>query len=190
MLESKIEKELLEASALKPKKKEERQAYLTRLMRAVAALKDPEWEALSGESQDWVNGAAEFHKAGDEIVDFADYVEEDYNPRPSDEPVDEEEEAPVVAKGKNGKEPKAEKEKPAKEVAKAPVNANPGRKVSACHTIKKMVVQNPTITVAELSEQLKDQGLKVSDVTISTLRSDLRDTLRVLNELEIATFVL
>ena len=50
--------------------------------------------------------------------------------------------------------------------------------------------KKPNITVAELSEKLKADGLKVSDVTIATLRSDLRDTLRVLNELNIATFTL
>ena len=56
--------------------------------------------------------------------------------------------------------------------------------------IKKIVVKNPTITVTDLSEKLKADGLKVSDVTIATLRSDLRDTLRVLNELKLGNFTL
>lgn len=185
-VESKIEQELLAATGVKPKKNEDQQAYLTRLMRAVAKLKDPEWEGLSTDAQEWNNGAAEAHKAGDEIADFPDYAAIDDNP-PVDEEVDEEEEVvpPPVVKAKDKEKKPIEKPAP-----KPAVVAGTGRKVSACHMIKKMVVKDPTITVAQLSENLKSDGLKVSDVTIATLRSDLRDTLRVLNELNIAKFTL
>lgn len=195
MSESKIEQELLAVAATQPKKKEDRQKYLTRLMLAVTKIPDADWEGLSTESQDWVNGGAEAHKANaglkpDEegyvaLEDFPDYKEIDDNP-PVDEEVDEEEAAPAPAV--KAKDKKAEPKKV--EVAKPPVGNGTGRKVSACHTIKTMVVKKPTISVAELSEKLKASGLKVSDVTIATLRSDLRDTLRVMNELNLGTFVL
>jgi hypothetical protein len=186
---SAIEQELLEATVLKLKRKEERQAYLTRLMLATAKLPDPEWEQLSTEAQEWTNGAAEAHKAGAALEDFPDYEE------PEDEEVDEEaeeeeaeeEKAPVAAKG-NGMKAKPEKQVASPKIQ--PAQQAGVRKVSACHTIKKMVVKKPTITVSEIAEQLKESGLKVSDVTIATLRSDLRDTLRVLNELKIGEFVL
>lgn len=186
MIESKIEQELLEATNFKPKKNEDRDDYLRRLMLAVSKLKDPEWEVLSTEAQEWTNAGAEAHKGGDEVAEFPDFEEEvDDNP-PVDEEVDEEEEPePVKAKTK---EVKTEKKVEAKPEKKAIPQSN--RKVSACHTIKTMVVKKPTISVAELSEQLKESGLKVSDVTIATLRSDLRDTLRVMNELGIAQFTL
>lgn len=170
---SKIEQELLNATELKSKKDEQRQAYLSRLCRACAKVDDEVWEALSTAAQNWNNDAAQRVKDGGTIVDFPDFKEPVSN-------VDDEsdEEAKVVTK------PKLDKKKP------EPKLIVQERKVSACHTIKKMVVKNPKITVAELSEQLKDSGLKVSDVTIATLRSDLRDTLRVLNELQIGEFVL
>lgn len=184
MSTSKIEQDLQAVSNVKsPRKNDDRQKYLTKLMLAVAKIPDADWEGLTVEAQEWVNGGAEAHKAGDALADFPDYVEVDDNPRP--EEVDEEE-APPPAKAK--KEEKKPEAKPVKEAA-TPTNGT-GRKVSACHTIKKMVVKKPTISVAELSEKLKANGLKVSDVTIATLRSDLRDTLRVMNELNLGTFVL
>lgn len=189
---SAIEQELLQVTALKPKKNEDRQKYLTRLMLAVTKLSDPDWEGLTKDAQEWTNGGAEAHKAGSEVEDFEDFVEE-----AEDEEVDEEQvegvEKPQPVKAKtNGNgvaktKSNGHKEE-VKEIKKSPSVAP--RKVSACHMIKKIVVKKPTITVAELSEQLKQDGLKVSDVTIATLRSDLRDTLRVLNELGIAEFVL
>lgn len=181
--ESKIEQELLKAGNLKPKKKtEDLQKYLTKMMLTVAKLPDAEWEGLSNEAQEWVNGAAKAHKSnktagaaiGDEgyveLVDFPDYEE-------IEEP-EQEEEVPEAKP-----EPKA-KPKAADSAPQA------YKKVSACHTIKKIVAKKPKITVAELSEKLKEDGLKVSDVTIATLRSDVRDTLRVLNELRLGEFVL
>ena len=175
---SKIEAELVEVTALKVKRKEERQDYLVRLMKAVSKLPDPEWEGLTKPAQDWNNGAAEAFKAGDALEDFPDLDEVD---EPIDEEVDEEAMASIV-----------EKKKPEKVEKKTQpvVNANPAKKVSACHAIKRIVVKNPKISVAELTEKLKEDGLKVSDVTVATLRSDLRDTLRVLNELNMGEFVL
>ena len=184
MPESKTENELLKVAGLKPKKGEERQAYLIRLLKAVSDPKkvtDDIWEGLTKESQDWTNAAAEEYKAGRPVEDFTDYEEEDDDP-PVDEEVNEEEEEappPVKTKAKKEEKPKAAKSESA-----------PTRKVSACHMIKKIVVKDPKITVADLSAQLKEQGLKVSDVTISTLRSDLRDTLRVMNELKMCAFEL
>lgn len=185
-IESKIEQELQTATKIAQKKNEDPQKYLTRLALAVTKLKDPEWEALSSEGQEWVNGAAEVIKSnkttsavlGDknyvELEDFPDFEEvHDEQVDDSSHP-DDEEEAPAPKKP----EPKKN------EVHVAP------RKQSACHMIKKIVVKKPKITVAELSEKLKADGLKVSDVTIATLRSDLRDTLRVMNELNLGKFEL
>lgn len=183
MAESAIENELLEVTKFKKKAKEDRQDYLARLMKAVSdpkKISDEVWESISKEAQDWNNGAAEQYKAGDQIEDFQDYSEEDDNP-PVDEVADEEvEEAPAPRKPKTAKQEAFSKRGP----------VQPPRRKSACHAIKMMVVKKPTITIAEISEQLKDSDLKVSDVTIATLRSDLRDTLRVLNELDLGKFVL
>lgn len=182
-VKSEIEQELLSASALKSKKNEDRQDYLARLCRAVAKVKDEVWEGISTAGQDWNNTAAEALTDDKEIPDF----EDDELPvdGKTDEEVDEETEPESVVVKTKDKKAKLEKEEKS-----SPPPPLPGRKVSACHTIKKMVVKKPTISVAELSEKLKAEGLKVSDVTIATLRSDLRDTLRVLNELKIGEFFL
>lgn len=196
---SKIENELVEAGAIKPlKKNEDRQVYLARLTLAITKLPDPDWEALTQEAKDWTNSAAEVCKANksadlkpadddyDQVADFPDYAEEDDNP-PMDEEVDEEEEAPKPVAAK----PKAKvKEKEEKEPKPKSTHPPGTRRVSACHTIKKMVAKNPTISISDLSEKLREGGLKVSDVTIATMRSDVRDTLRVLNELKMGEFAL
>ena len=196
---SKLEKELVEATNLKEKKNEKRQDYLMRLCRATAKVPDDVWEGLSTAAQDWNNAAAEAITDSKPIVDFepdvaaakpgseetgdpVDDLEEDEElEEESDE--DEEEEEPVATKPKAKVEAKKAELHP-------PTKTHPGRKVSACHTIKKIVVKQPTISVADLSEKLKASGFKVSDVTIATLRSDLRDTLRVLNEVGKGEFVL
>ena len=182
---SKIEQELAETAAITPKRNEDRQKYLKRLMLAVSKLPDPDWESLSTEAQDWNNGAAEAHKAGDEIEDFPDLEEEDEElEQGGDDEVDEEEEqVEVPAKETAPKEERTPKFRPA-------TNSSPGKKVSACHVIKRMVARKPAITVAELIEKLKEENFKVSDVTVATLRSDFRDSLRVLNELEMGNFKL
>lgn len=163
MSDPKIETEILAVVKVKEKKGEDRQSYLDRLMRAVTKLPDDVWEGLSTDAQNWTNGAVESVKAKTDIEDF------------EVAPVDEE----TVA------EEQPEQEEVVEKPVKKRAASNGTRKVSACHTIKKFVVKKPGITVAELSEKLKDAGFKVSDVTIATLRSDLRDTLRVLNELKI-----
>lgn len=167
---SAIEKELLAVTKLKSKKDEDRQDYLARLCKAVAKIKDPEWEALSSEAQEWNNDAAEAVRAAANIVDFPDAAKSAPKPEVDEE---DDEEAPA---------------KPAK-AAKAPPKTS-GKRASACHTIKMLVAKNPSISVADLSTKLKDSSLKVSDVTVATLRSDTRDTLRVLNDLGLGEFKL
>jgi hypothetical protein len=165
---SKIEQELLEATAVKLPKGNDRQKRLVKIMLAAANLPDEKWEGLTKPAQDWTNDNAEAYKAKEDVADFPDFE--------GGEP---EEEA-----GEEDQEPAKAKEPPARKKEYAP------RKVSACHMVKKIVVKNPTISITDLCDQLKGEGLKVSEVTIATLRSDVRDTLRVLNELDLGSFAL
>lgn len=159
MTTSVIEQELVTATNFKLKKDEARQSHLKRLMKAVSKLDDDSWAELSGEAQDWNNDAAESVKTGSSIADFPDLDVDVLEEEP--------EEAPP---------PKTER----------PTRVT--KRTSACHVIKTMVVKKPSISVQDLSEKLKSKNLKVSDVTIATIRSDTRDTLRVLNELDLGTF--
>lgn len=160
---SEIENELLAATKLKLKAGEDRQEQLKKIMRAVYKLSSEDWEALTSEAQEWYNGAAENNKAGAKFDEFVDMPEIKVEEEP--------EEAP-----------------PAKTVNTN--NVRVGRKSSACHVIKMFVIKDPKITIPDLSAKLKTKGLKVSDLTVSSLRSDVRDTLRVLNELELGNFEL
>lgn len=163
---SEIEKELLAVSKIKKKVPgEDHQKYLTRLMKAVSKIKDDDWEQLSEEAQNWNNAAAEAHKGGHKLENFPDY------------------EGPEI-------EPDEEIKETEEEEAPPPRNPPKTRKASACHTIKTLVAKKPSMSVEEISEKLKSTGMKVTNVTISTLRSDTRDTLRVLNELGIGEFKL
>jgi hypothetical protein len=60
---SAVEKELQEATGVKKKVAEKFQKYAVRLINAVQELKDPEWETLSTETQEWVNDGAKAIKA-------------------------------------------------------------------------------------------------------------------------------
>jgi hypothetical protein len=71
--ESKIEKEILGFTKTKPKRGEERQDYLERLMYDVQKLSNQQWDDLGHqcpEAQDWVNKAADAVSDKKDIEDF------------------------------------------------------------------------------------------------------------------------
>lgn len=70
---SKIEEALLEATGLKKKVAEKRQAYLARLIAGAQDLKDSEWDKLNEATQKWVNkGAKVVNAESGDIDDFPD----------------------------------------------------------------------------------------------------------------------
>jgi len=189
MTVSGIELELQEVSEVQQKKREDRQTYLIRLMRAVSKVEDDIWGSLSKDAQDWNNEAATAFKEGRELVDF---------PVEDEEPEAEETAVEASEGDTEGVPPQEEvweepeSEEPVPEPEKQPTMRTKvrGKNTSACHTIKRMVVKKPHITVDEITAKLKTMDLKVTPVTISTLRSSVRDTLRVLNEEGLGTFKL
>lgn len=76
----------------------------------------------------------------------------------------------------NGKAPAAKKAAaPKKKAVKAMGQGAPT-------LIKQMVLKNPEISTAELTDKLKAKGLKVSSLTVSSIRSGFRHSIRILNE--------
>lgn len=70
---SKIQAELLKATDLSTKRGEDRQDFLGRLMKEVAALDDKGWDNLSKAAQDWFNDAADAKNAKAKVLpDFPD----------------------------------------------------------------------------------------------------------------------
>ena len=69
---SKIEAELVKATGVKPKAKEDRQDFLDRLIKKVQDLPDDEWEGLSEAGQKWVNAGAKAVNADKAVAEFPD----------------------------------------------------------------------------------------------------------------------
>jgi hypothetical protein len=157
-MESAIEQELLKFTGVKRKNSETRQDFLNRLMHTVCKYDDTAWNKLSTPAQDWNNDAAQAHKMGDPIEDFSDFVEV---------------------------ETPEEEVKPKQQVRRTPKQMG---KLPACRVIRNLIIENPQITVMEITEKLRAKQLKVTDKTIYSLRYDVLDTLRALNELGITNF--
>lgn len=178
---SQIEEELINATGLTAREKEDRQKYLSRMMRAVTKLPDDDWADLSNDAQTWTNDAATAHKEGKSIPEFPD-LDDVEDQEDLDDEVEQEDIDDQVEEESVDPETGEIEDAPEKEEQTAKPKRSGGKRHSACHTIKMMVIKKPSITVKELSDKLKTKDLKVSDVTIATIRSDTRDTLRVLNE--------
>lgn len=65
---SKIEAKVIEVTETKPKRNEDRQAFLTRLITEASALDDDAWEELDKDAQDWVNTAADAMNANAQTI--------------------------------------------------------------------------------------------------------------------------
>jgi hypothetical protein len=157
---------LRKATACKPKAREDRQEFLTRLLIAVELLEDEDWERLGQEpggtdAQQWCNDAVDARKAEKELPDFGD----------DDEKAEEEKEATPVKAAK-----KKATAKPVK--VKAATGQPDGVKVR----IKRLVIGDPNISLEDLMGRLTKSGDKMSRMTVSAVRSETRHTLRVLHE--------
>lgn len=83
-MNSAIYKALSKATGITYKKGDDKQAFLADLVKAIAGLKDPEWDKLSEAEQDWYNGAASAKNKKQTIPDFPDLeAEEEEQPRRS-----------------------------------------------------------------------------------------------------------
>lgn len=98
---SKIQKELAEATDINPKRGEDHQEYLARLVKGVAALSEKEWDGLSQKAQDWYNDAADAKNAkAKTLPDFpdAEKAEEEAPAKSGRRGAAKEEEAPAKPK--------------------------------------------------------------------------------------------
>lgn len=76
MTTSKIQQELAKATEVEPSKGETilTVAYQKALLKAVSKLAEKDWDALTGETQDWFNDSADLVKAGKEPLPYPDLV--------------------------------------------------------------------------------------------------------------------
>lgn len=221
---SDVKAELLKATGVKPKKNEDEQDFLNRIVKAVGALDDDAWSDLSEAAQQWANDATKKVKAKKDIPGFPDDEEEEEDEKPakkktaskkSDEEEEEDDEDDKPAKKKGGKDDKkssgkkkssdddedddgeeseddedekpakkkddkkSDKKKPAaKEEKKEPTKRGSG--VTA--RIKDIMLEDPKISVDDLTEALTEAGFEnISNMTVTTVRADFRHTLKIMH---------
>lgn len=207
-MSSQIETTLLAATKQRPQKNgEHRQAYLLRLaLTATEKLTDEEWDGLAATAgaQEWVNAAIDADNAKEQLDDFPDLQEEASaapakkaakKPAPApaaakkpaakpevEEELEEDEndlaESDAPVKGKSS----ASKQKPAAAPAKKspPTRASGG---SLHHTLKMIIVKKPQTSIDDLIKAAEKAGFPgPSRLTVATIRSDTRNTLKVMNE--------
>lgn len=157
---SKIQAELSAATEIEPKRKEERQEFIARLMVGVAALGDAEWEALSQEAQDWFNEAADAKNAKKkEMPDFPDLPE-------ADEPAKEEPKA-----GRRGTKVEAKEERLTKVGDTATVLTKRGKSVTGV-----VVEMDKKVIVLEVDGDEQEFDMeRVESVTVNHGNADKDD---------------
>ena len=180
---------LIEATGVKKKKGEGRQDFLRRVWDAASDLATEDWEKLTNPAQEWVNACTKADTDGKALPDIPGAK--------ADEP--EKEKAPMATKAKaaakaaNGKannnnkaKAKAKPEKSAKpaKTAKAPKDKAPKLRVfkedGLKVRIKRAIFKNPSIGRDDLVSLLaKGSGEKISAVTVTGVRNELRHTIRL-----------
>lgn len=206
---SKLEAELMKATKIKgPKAKEDRPAFLKRLVGAAQDLEDEDWEKLSEPAQKWVNAGATALNDDNDVKDFSDAKKAapdkkapaksrarddddgddgaaddgDADDNSADDGDDEGGEK--VAKKTTAKKGAAKKAAPAKKEAapakKAPAKAKGG---GAQVAIKRAVIADPKASTESIAAKLEKKGIDVTPAAVSTIRSGTLQTLRLVKEI-------
>jgi hypothetical protein len=162
---SEVEKELLNATGLKANEGGSRADFLEALIVAVNKLSDAAWHKLSDPAQAWANNASRALDNGKDIPEFNAQGKET---------------APFAKKAERPKvEKKAKKTKAEK---KSKPKASPQKPVGAQMLIKQFVLAQPNITTDELLEKLAKKGFKPTKIAVSTIRTGMRQTLKIIKE--------
>ena len=127
----------------------------------------------------------------DAETDEGDDAEGDDSEEEDDEDEDDEPPAKTKAKAKEKEKPAAkskEKEAPKKAEKKDKPKPPPAKpfEETVLYKIKKLLCKDPSMKTDDIQTELKKLGHDVSTVTASTIRSDFRNTVRVLQVLNVA----
>lgn len=189
--------ELCAAAAMPEPKDATNQTFLAKLWKAIDGLDDKDWELLGEPAQKWANSAAAAKKAD---KDFP-LIKDAPKPSSAEEEAGEDEagEAPVAKKAvakKGAAAPKKAATPPAKKAAAAPAAkkaAASGAKKAAGEKPKKSMLRSareiickaPHLNVEQIIAKLETAGYEAAPVTIGTIRSDTRNTLKIAQELNV-----
>jgi hypothetical protein len=192
---SAVEKELQEATGVKKKVAEKFQKYAVRLINAVQELKDPEWEALSTETQEWVNDGAKAIKAEEDVDGFpedeAEAEEENEEAaeaapatrtRGGGKTTEKETTSRRTSRGDGDEEKKSTRRTSSKDEDKKPKKERAeGKQVGAQTMIKELMCDDPKATTEELLAKLAKKGYTPTPLAVSSIRSGFRHSLKVLD---------
>lgn len=187
---------------------ESRQEFLERLATGSNEYFDDhgdEWEGLPKATQSWVNAAVKALNASnaiadpDEVEDKSDVDEEDADEEDAGDHEDDgdetDEEEDVEKTGTKSKKRPAKKKAPAKKVVKKKeakkIAAKPAKKAAARGNgavrgtgaqtlIKQMMLKDPNISTEDLIGRLEKKGLKPTKIAVTSIRSGMRHTLKVM----------
>src|SRR5262245_8643174 len=174
---SSIETQIRDITGLKPKAKELRNAFLTRLTVGMQKLPDDKWDDLPKNVQDWANAAQTAHNDKKDMPDFDGEVAE-----AAEAEADDEEEKKPVKKGKAVPPKKAAKSNGKRKAADDDEdNGNGDRPVTGMKAdIKRMIIKNPKWKTEDIMAALTKKGTTPSRFTVASIGSEFRHTLRVL----------
>lgn len=190
---SKIMAELLKAAGMKEPKTVDQKFLQTLRKNADTAFDENEeiWEKLSPKAQNWFNAAATAVKKQADIADFPDADTPDAGgTAEGDEDV-----AKKAAKKAPAKKAAADEKAPAKKAAakddKAPAKkaAAPAKKAAAdkpkksmLKFVRELICNNIALSAEQLTQKLEKAGYEASPLTVGTIRSDTRNTLKIAQE--------
>lgn len=193
MARKSIIEELCDILDIEQRRNEDRQKFLLRLVTAAMDCSEETWESIPEPAQNWVNAAKEADEKKKEITD----PEEPKGSGNDRQRKEKETTEMATAKGKTGgrngagkdkdEEKKVEAKKDdkkagAKSAGKKEEKKAPAKKgTSKRRSIKQLVVKSPGVSVEKLTNQFGGKD-GLSDLTISSIRSDTLDTLRVADD--------
>jgi hypothetical protein len=168
---------LVTATGVKQADKEDRQAFLIRLVQKTADLPEDSWTALPREAQDWYNKSAEQMNSGQPLEDMADAP-----PAKPAKPVSEAKAAQLAARNSKPSTPpedaaaKAESQPGAKVTAKQPNAA-----ISPTQRARELMSLDAAITPSAVRDVLQAEGYALPSMSsLQAMRSDIRAVLKIL----------
>jgi membrane protein involved in colicin uptake len=186
--------ELCATAAVKAPKDPNGQAFIVKLWKAIDNLSDKDWEALSEPAQNWSVDATKLQAADKDLPLIPGAPSPD---------AEEEEETATEEGGETTVAKKAAKKKaaapaPAKKAA-APAPAKKAVKKAASSSkangekprksmlkaAREIICKAPHLNVDDICTKLEGLGYEAAPVTIGTIRSDTRNTLKIAQELKV-----
>lgn len=181
-----IQVELEQLTGIRQNRLEQEQEYLTRIIEALDDVPSKKYESLSKDAKAWAALAAEAYNDSLTIPPLSSPPEDGKTEEEEDVPEEKTEVKEVKRPRRLAASPTAKSEtktttKAIKESGRGAESEREGKGGGLIY-VRKILCQNPDISVADLAEKVKAKGFSVSVQTLHTTRSGFRQDLRTLQE--------